>query len=74
LQELRLEDNSLSGTLPSFLGSLRNLQDLELHENSLSGTLPSEYGSLSNLQELRLDDNERDSPASRFSSIRQVCP
>ncbi|MBC6454248.1 MAG: hypothetical protein GDA43_14480 [Hormoscilla sp. SP5CHS1] len=50
------------------------MQDLELHENSLSGTLPSEYGSLSNLQELRLDDNERDSPASRFSSIRQVCP
>ncbi len=57
MQYLYLGSNSLSGTLPSELGSLSNLQDLSLEENSLSGTLPSELGSLSNLQVLNLDRN-----------------
>ena len=53
---LSLQDNGLSGTLPSELGSLSNLQRLELAWNSLSGTLPSELGDLSNLQELSLEN------------------
>ncbi len=55
--ELNLYNNSLSGTLPSELGSLSNLQRLILESNSLSGTLPSELGSLSNLQRLNLYNN-----------------
>ncbi len=55
--ELSLNNNSLSGTIPSELGSLSNLQELSLNRNSLSGTIPSELGSLSNLQELSLDRN-----------------
>ncbi len=55
--KLSLFNNSLSGTLPSELGSLSNLQVLSLNFSSLSGTLPSELGSLSNLQELWLDRN-----------------
>ncbi|MBC6473959.1 MAG: hypothetical protein GDA48_15075 [Hormoscilla sp. GM102CHS1] len=50
--------NSMSGTLPSELGSLSNLQILNLNANALSGALPSELGSLSNLQSLYLGGND----------------
>ncbi|MBO1351939.1 MAG: leucine-rich repeat domain-containing protein [Hormoscilla sp. GUM202] len=55
--EINLDNNNLSGTLPSELGSLSNLQTLDLEDNNLSGTLPSELGSLTNLLELDLEDN-----------------
>ncbi|MBC6422793.1 MAG: putative Ig domain-containing protein, partial [Hormoscilla sp. SP12CHS1] len=55
--EIELNDNDLSGTLPSELGDLSNLFELYLNDNDLSGTLPSELGDLSNLQYLYLYDN-----------------
>ncbi|MBO1348618.1 MAG: putative Ig domain-containing protein [Hormoscilla sp. GUM202] len=55
--EISLNNNDLSGPLPSELGDLSNLQILELYDNSLNGTLPSELGDLSNLQYLHLYDN-----------------
>ncbi|MBC6475736.1 MAG: putative Ig domain-containing protein, partial [Hormoscilla sp. GM102CHS1] len=55
--KIELGENSLSGTLPSELGSLRDLQVLHLDENSLSGTLPSELGSLRDLRSLFLTSN-----------------
>ena len=38
--EILLNDNDLSGTLPSELGDLSNLQKLYLYDNSLRGTIP----------------------------------
>jgi len=55
--EIKLGDNSLSGMLPSELGSLTNLQTLDLHNSSLSGTIPSWLGSLTNLQTLDLHNS-----------------
>ncbi|MBC6478165.1 MAG: putative Ig domain-containing protein [Hormoscilla sp. GM7CHS1pb] len=40
MQKLYLDNRSLSGTIPSELGSLSNLQDLYLYNNFLRGTIP----------------------------------
>merc|ERR1719215_2170360 len=49
LKELLLNENSLSGTLPTEIGDLSGLTRLELHLNDLEGTIPSEYGSMASL-------------------------
>ena len=55
---LDLNDNQLSGTIPTQLGSLANLKELWLSENQLTGEIPPELGSLTNLMVLDLDDND----------------
>ncbi|CAL4977889.1 unnamed protein product [Urochloa decumbens] len=54
---LGLSYNSLSGPLPSDVGSLRNLNILGLSGNQLSGEIPDSIGDCIVLQELGLDDN-----------------
>ena len=55
---LELDDNSLTGSIPSALGSLVNLDRLDLSSNELSGPIPSVLGNLANLVVLRLSRNE----------------
>ena len=43
-RKLYLEDNSLSGSVPSELGALSSVQYLHLNGNSLVGSLPTEIG------------------------------
>ena len=54
---LMLNDNGLSGTLPTSLGDLKNLEWLNLGNNELSGTLAS-LGGLTRLQLLALQSNQ----------------
>ena len=54
---LFLDDNQLSGEIPSELGNLLNLYRLELDGNRLSGEIPAELGGLPNLEYLFLADN-----------------
>ena len=49
LNELLLNENSLTGTLPTEIGDLSGLARLEVHMNDLEKTIPSEYGSIANL-------------------------
>ena len=49
---LSLDDNQLSGPIPSELGNLASLQELYLIGDQLSGPIPSELGNLANLQGL----------------------
>ncbi|XP_022945191.1 probable LRR receptor-like serine/threonine-protein kinase At1g67720 [Cucurbita moschata] len=42
LKILHLENNKLTGTLPSYLGTLPNLQELYIQNNAFSGEIPLE--------------------------------
>ncbi|KAK9996607.1 hypothetical protein SO802_021293 [Lithocarpus litseifolius] len=59
--EIQLVSQSLSGILPSDLGTLTRLTTLSLQGNSFSGPIPS-FANLTSLQQLYLDNN-------KFSSI-----
>jgi len=55
LRGLFLDGNQLTGSIPSWLGSLTNLQRLALSDNAgLSGPLPDSFTSLASLQYLYL--------------------
>ena len=54
LQLLRLGENSLSGSLPSWLGLLTSLRDLSLHTTLVSGAIPTQLGALVELRYLGL--------------------
>nr|TKW13480.1 hypothetical protein SEVIR_5G103500v2 [Setaria viridis] len=54
---LDLSYNSLSGPLPSEVGSLQNVNQLFLSGNQLSGEIPHSIGECTVLQELWLDNN-----------------
>ena len=54
---ISLDENSLSGSIPTELGNLSNLTYLSLDRNSLSGRIPTELGNLSNLTDLYLSLN-----------------
>ncbi len=52
---LVLNNNGLTGTLPTELGDLSELEQLNLEDNALSGALPSELADLDSLQSLLLE-------------------
>lgn len=57
LQVLDLSNNSLSGGIPSTIGTYTQLLFLSLSANQLGGTIPSQLSSLSLLQHLDLSRN-----------------
>ncbi|KAH9626307.1 hypothetical protein KSS87_022290 [Heliosperma pusillum] len=57
LQYLELENNSLSGTIPSELGSCQKLSLLNLAGNRFSGEIPPKLGDLKQLMGLNLQHN-----------------
>ena len=60
LVTLKINRNSLSGSLSSDIGGLSSLRTLELNTNELSGEIPSEIALLVNLRNLDLSSNELD--------------
>ena len=57
LEELRLAQNSLTGSIPPELGNLTQLEELFLNSNSLTGSIPPELGNLTQLEKLFLNGN-----------------
>jgi Leucine-rich repeat (LRR) protein len=56
--EINLNNNNLSGSLPSELGDLSNMRYLNLYNNKLLGSIPSQLGNLGNLISLSLHHNQ----------------
>merc|ERR1712187_1056402 len=54
---LSLENNGITGTLPTELGNLNSLLELTLYNNAITGTLPTELGNLNELEYLYLYNN-----------------
>ena len=60
MELLHINDNSLSGTMPTQFGLLTEMYTLYLGDNSLSGTIPTQLGLLSKLVMLDFYDNSLD--------------
>ena len=58
MQELRLDGNQLTGTIPMQLRTLFSLRYLGLQDNQLEGAIPAALGSLGALRSLLLSGNE----------------
>jgi uncharacterized membrane protein (UPF0136 family) len=62
LRFLELQQNALSGPIPSALGNLLNLEQMRLYYNQLTGPIPATLGSLVNLKALVLAFNQLTGP------------
>ncbi len=71
LQALRLNYNTIQGTLPSLTG-LSQLTDLELSSNLLSGSLPSRDEFPNNLRAVSLDGNELTGSLRAFQGMTEL--
>lgn len=56
-EQLDLQDNLFSGTLPVSIGQLALLEHLYLSDNSFTGIVPHEWGSLSSIEILEMQNN-----------------
>uniref|UniRef100_M0ZCJ9 non-specific serine/threonine protein kinase n=1 Tax=Hordeum vulgare subsp. vulgare TaxID=112509 RepID=M0ZCJ9_HORVV len=62
LKQIAINNNSLSGELPSEFGNLANLEYLISYQNKLSGPIHQSFGKLESVIEIRLFNNELSGP------------
>ncbi|XP_008227090.1 PREDICTED: probable leucine-rich repeat receptor-like protein kinase At5g49770 [Prunus mume] len=62
LKHLILDNNNLTGRIPSTIGNVQTLLTVRLDRNSLSGHVPSSLNNLSNMTELHLSNNKLTGP------------
>jgi hypothetical protein len=55
---LELDDNRLTGTLPSEVGLLSELESLEIATNTLSGAIPTEIGLMNSMRNFDVSHNK----------------
>ena len=58
LEELLIDNNSLTGGIPTWLGNLTSLTRLDLDRNQLTGRIPPALGRLTSLTHLDLSNND----------------
>jgi len=58
VSRIELDENNLTGFIPSEIGEFTNLVSLDLAENTLSGSIPSSIGQLTTLTGLMLTANQ----------------
>lgn len=71
LTKLDFNDNMISGSLPSEIGTFTKLETLLLSENELTGAIPAEFGNLYSLEYLFLFEN--DLSGCYYSNLKNLC-
>ncbi|XP_059461837.1 leucine-rich repeat receptor protein kinase HPCA1-like [Corylus avellana] len=64
-----LDNNNLSGIIPSTLGLVQTLEVVRLDRNSLNGSVPSNISNLANLHELALSNNSLTGPMPNLTGM-----
>ncbi|KAL2485909.1 Leucine-rich repeat protein kinase family protein [Abeliophyllum distichum] len=72
LRHLLLENNSLTGNIPSTLGLVRSLEVVRLDKNSLSGSVPPNLNNLTCVQELFLANNKLTGPFPNLTGMTSL--
>ncbi|KAK6119124.1 hypothetical protein DH2020_047132 [Rehmannia glutinosa] len=74
LIHLLLENNQLTGSIPSTVGLVRTLEVVRLDRNSLSGSVPQSLNNLTTVQELDMSNNSFDATdiPPWFSSLQSL--
>ncbi|XP_028111760.1 probable leucine-rich repeat receptor-like protein kinase At5g49770 [Camellia sinensis] len=67
-----LDNNQLSGNIPSTLGSVQKLEALRLDGNFLSGSVPANLYSLVHVQELFLLNNQLTGPLPNLTGMASL--
>jgi parallel beta-helix repeat protein len=62
LQELFLEENNFTGSIPPQLGTLSDLKNVRLNDNQLSGNIPATLANLAKLFIINLGSNNLSGP------------
>ncbi|KAI5333992.1 PREDICTED: probable leucine-rich repeat [Prunus dulcis] len=69
LKHLILDNNNLTGRIPSTIGNVQTLLTVRLDRNSLSGHVPSSLNNLSNMAELHLSNNKLTGPMPNLTGM-----
>ncbi|UZR92287.1 leucine-rich repeat domain-containing protein [Chondrinema litorale] len=56
--KLILNNNNLSGTIPTEIGNFSNIVEIDFGKNSISGSVPAAFGNLTTLEILWLNEND----------------
>lgn len=57
LRSIRLDRNAMNGTIPSSIGTMKQLQYFSMESNLLSGSIPADIYEVTSLHTLNLKDN-----------------
>ncbi|KAH6804258.1 Leucine-rich repeat protein kinase family protein [Perilla frutescens var. frutescens] len=69
LKHLLLENNQLSGSIPSTLGLVQSLEVIRLDKNLLSGPVPDNLNNLTKVQDLHLANNKLTGPLPNLTQM-----
>ncbi|KAI3810638.1 hypothetical protein L1987_20259 [Smallanthus sonchifolius] len=67
-----VNNNQLSGTIPSSIGTVKTLEVVRLDSNSLSGTVPQNLSNLQTLSELYLSNNNLSGPVPNLLGMNSL--
>ncbi|KAH7681332.1 Non-specific serine/threonine protein kinase protein [Dioscorea alata] len=72
LIHLLLDNNNLTGEIPSSLGLVKSLEVLRLDRNHLSGSVPSNINNLTKVAEMHLSNNDLTGPLPNLTGMNSL--
>jgi hypothetical protein len=72
LEYLHLQQNSLTGILPTTVGKMTSLRSIQLYKNKFEGSLPEEMNSWTNLHVMALQQNKFNGKIPYLAGLKQL--